>query len=536
MSASELVILRAEKKLLQLRVDRAEVCIGSNPTNDVVLPDPEVPEVAAVLIDMGAQRFRLRALDPDHVKVDGAPLSDDERDLADGEAIQIGPYSLTLQTRSDARRQAGGNTRLFTNADTTDPQARLRYDGTVHELDARRPFNIGVHEDNDLSLADPFASSFHCRISYQRGRWFLADLESTNGTLVNGLRVREAELPTQATVTVGRAVLHFEGPTPEPEAETDGSKSEQFRGMIGHSPAMRRVFQLVRRLAGAREPVLVIGESGSGKELVARALHEESARVKKPYLALNCGALTHTLIESELFGHVKGTFTGATHDKPGAFEAAHGGTLFLDEIGELPLDLQPKLLRVLESSTVRRVGGTQEIPVDTRIVAATHRNLEALVQDGQFREDLFHRLFVLSIRIPPLAERPEDVLPLARHFLAGAPRTVTLHDSAETALLDYTWPGNVRELRNVLVRALLMTDGDVIRAEDLEFSRDAFTARSQDARRSVREHDEAERQQILDALDRTNGNRSEAARLLGVSKSTFHDRVKRYGIPARYGQ
>ncbi|MCA9555775.1 MAG: sigma-54-dependent Fis family transcriptional regulator [Myxococcales bacterium] len=194
------------------------------------------------------------------------------------------------------------------------------------------------------------------------------------------------------------------------------------------------------------------------------------------------------------------------------------------------------MLRVLESSTVRRVGGTQEIPVDTRIVAATHRNLEALVQDGQFREDLFHRLFVLSIRIPPLAERPEDVLPLARHFLAGAPRTVTLHDSAETALLDYTWPGNVRELRNVLVRALLMTDGDVIRAEDLEFSRDAFTARSQDARRSVREHDEAERQQILDALDRTNGNRSEAARLLGVSKSTFHDRVKRYGIPARYGQ
>ena len=536
MSASELVILRADKKLLQLRVDRAEVCIGSNPTNDVVLPDPAVPEVAAVLIDMGAQRFRLRALEPARIEVDGAPLGTDERDLVEGERLQIGPYTLTLQTRADTKRQGAGNTRLFTSFDDADPQARLRYDRRVIELDAGRPFNIGVHEDNDLALADPFASSFHCRISYQRGRWFLADLESTNGTLVNGLRVREAELPGHATISVGRAVLQFEGPAPITDADGDGAEAEMFRGMIGHSPAMRRVFQLVRRLSGAREPVLVIGESGSGKELVARALHEESSRAKKPYLALNCGALTHTLIESELFGHVKGTFTGATHDKAGAFEAATGGTLFLDEIGELPLDLQPKLLRVLESSTVRRVGGTQEIPVDTRIVAATHRNLEALVQDGLFREDLFHRLFVLSIRIPPLAERPEDILPLAQHFMAGAPRPVVLHDSAETALLDYTWPGNVRELRNVLVRALLMTDGDQIRADDLEFSRDAFTTRSQDARRSVREHDEAERQQILDALDQIDATRAEAARLLGVSKSTFHDRVKRYGIPARYGQ
>ncbi|CAN0576561.1 unnamed protein product, partial [Laminaria digitata] len=165
-----------------------------------------------------------------------------------------------------------------------------------------------------------------------------------------------------------------------------------------------------------------------------------------------------------------------------------------------------------------------------------HRNLEALVQEGKFREDLFHRLFVLSISIPPLAERPDDILPLAERFMAGSERAVRLDASAESALIDYTWPGNVRELRNVLVRAMLMSDDDVLRAHDLQFSRDAFTTRSKDARRSVREHDEQERQQILQALDKTKGNRSEAARVLGVSKSTFHDRVKRYGIPPKYGQ
>jgi DNA-binding NtrC family response regulator len=190
----------------------------------------------------------------------------------------------------------------------------------------------------------------------------------------------------------------------------------------------------------------------------------------------------------------------------------------------------------LETSTVRRVGDTKERHVDTRIIAATHRNLEELVSEGSFREDLFHRLFVLSIPIPPLHERPEDILALAEHFITTqAPKPLVLSREAREAVLDYTWPGNIRELRNIIVRAILLTDGDEIGVQDLQFSKDAFTSRSKDARRSVRRHDEEERNQLLDALDAAKGNRAEAARILGVSKSTFHDRLKRYGIPLKFG-
>lgn len=535
MDAAELVILRGDKRILQLRLDRAEVCIGSNPTNDVVLPDEAVPQVAALLVDRGAHRYWLRTLADGLIRLNGEALPEQERELNPGDSLEIGPYCLLLQQRDGERPEGHGHTSVAgTQAQRSQGQAQLRAGGKAYVLSGSEPFNIGTHEDNNLCIEDAFASSFHCRIAFNNNAWFLSDLESTNGTKVNGLKVREAELPVPATIQVGGAVLKFEGPIEDTEDEAQGD--EPFHGMTGKSPSMHRVFRLVRRLAPAGEPVLINGESGCGKELVARALHDASSRAGAPYLALNCGALTHSLIESELFGHVKGAFTGATHDKPGAFEAASRGTLFLDEIGELPLDLQPKLLRVLESSTVRRVGGTKEIPVGTRIVAATHRNLEVLVQEGKFREDLFHRLFVLSISIPALAERAEDILPLAHRFMSGAERKMTLDASAEAALIDYTWPGNIRELKNVLVRAMLMTDEDVISAHDLQFSRDAFTTRSKDVRRSVRQHDEQERVQILEALDKTKGNRSEAARMLGVSKSTFHDRIKRYGVPAKYGQ
>ena len=462
------------------------------------------------------------------------PPENDERDLAAGDRLTLGAYTLEFRLRNDAPSpRPAGNTRVLGESTESSETARLRFDDREFLLTPDRPFNGGVGEDNDLVLSDPFVSTYHFRVTRRDDRWFLTDLDSTNGTQVNGLRVREAELPNPATIKVGQGVLEFRiDPASEEAGEPHPGKAH---GMVGNSLGLRRVFTLVERLADAREPVLIFGDSGSGKELVARALHDSSSRKRGPFLALNCGALTHTLIESELFGHVKGTFTGATSDKPGAFEAASRGTLFLDEIGELPLDLQPKLLRVLESSTVRRVGGTEEVPVQTRIVAATHRNLEALVEQGLFREDLFHRLFVLTVRIPPLSERPEDILPLARHFIRShAPRTVELEPSAERALETYAWPGNVRELRNVIVRALLMGDGRAIGIADLQFSRDAFSS-PKNARRSVRDHDEEERRRILEVLEQTRGNRSEAARLLGISKSTFHDRVKRYGIAPRYG-
>lgn len=531
---AELLFHQDDRTLLTLRLDRTEICVGRHPTNDVVIPDASVPDVAAILTDRGANRYRLRNLADRGLLINGAVPRSDEQDLVAGDRLTLGAYTLQFRLRDDKpSARPTGNTRALGARNGSGHAARLRFGDQEFLLATDRPFNAGVGEDNDLVLSDPFVSTYHFRIARKDDRWFLTDLDSTNGTQVNGLRVQEAELPSPATIRVGQATLEFR--VEAPSDESDAPHPGEAHGMVGDSPGLRRVFALVERLAEAQEPVLIFGDSGSGKELVARALHDTSSRNRGPFLALNCGALTHTLIESELFGHVKGTFTGATSDKPGAFEAASNGTLFLDEIGELPFDLQPKLLRVLESSAVRRVGGTEEVPVKTRIVAATHRNLEALVEQGAFREDLFHRLFVLPIRIPPLSERPEDILPLARHFIRSlAPEAVELEPSAERALETYAWPGNVRELRNVIVRALLMGDGRAIGLEDLQFSKDAFSS-PKHARRSVRDHDEEERRRILEVLERTRGNRSEAARLLGVSKSTFHDRVKRYGIAPRYG-
>jgi DNA-binding NtrC family response regulator len=536
-SIAELVFLRGEQSLLHLRLERAEICIGSNPTSDVVVPDPSVPDVAALLIDRGAHRFRLRDLTGGRLTINGKKLDDDEIDLDDGDVMTIGPYELRLHVRVEERpvRTRYNRTAVLGQEKKSGGDALVIYQGERHLVRGDRPFNIGGDEDNDLVLVDEFVSSFHCRITRQGGRWFVSDLESTNGTEVNGLRVRDAELPIPATIRVGRAIIRFELPSSSDTPVKELTTAPSFHGMIAESPRMRRVFELINRLAKHAEPVLIMGESGTGKELVARALHDQSHRSGKPFLALNCGALTPTMIEGELFGHVKGAFTGAIADKPGAFEATDGGTLFLDEIGELPLELQPKLLRVLESKCVRRIGGTKEIRIETRIVAATHRNLEDLVEQGLFREDLFHRLFVLSVKIPPLRERPDDIVALTKHFLAlqSPERTLELDASAEEALLGHSWPGNIRELRNIIVRSILMLDGDVITAGDLQFSKDAFSKSSKDARRSVRQLEETERERILEILERSGGNRAEAARLLGMSKSTFHDRLKRYGISAK---
>ena len=348
---------------------------------------------------------------------------------------------------------------------------------------------------------------------------------------------------------------------------------------VADSPAMKDVFARVERIADAPAPVLITGPSGAGKEIVARALHTKSSRSDRAFVAINCGALTPSLVESELFGHIKGAFTGATAARQGAFEEAHGGTLFLDEVGELPLDLQPKLLRVLETSCVRRVGSTVETPVDVRVVTATHRDLRKLVDQGKFREDLYHRLVVLYVPIPSLRRRPEDILPLARLFLDrnAGPGARRLDPDAERALMAYRWPGNVRELRNVMMRAAVMTRGDYIRSSDLEFSENIFatvqsvhgaprppqhaarpaplapppsaiTARGyHPAPPTTPRHnadsahlgfdsfalDPDTRTRLVRVLESCGHNRAKAARQLGIAKSTLHYRLQRAGIPLK---
>jgi two-component system response regulator PilR (NtrC family) len=316
--------------------------------------------------------------------------------------------------------------------------------------------------------------------------------------------------------------------------------------LLGKSPAMQRVFEMVRKIAPARTSVLLIGESGTGKELAARALHELSGRSENAFVAVNCGAIPEALIESELFGHVKGAFTGANTDKVGLFEAAHSGTIFLDEIGELPVSMQVKLLRVLQERKVKRVGGVAEKEVDVRVVAATNRDLETEVEKGTFRQDLFYRLNVIQLPLPPLRERREDVSLLVDHFIrkfsAEHGRTIAgIDPDAMSALMSHSFPGNVRELENLIERAVTLAPADRISVDSLPTLGTLSTTGAGanlgpapslpdegiDLEKVV---EEFERGIIIKALERTRGNRTEAARLLKVTFRSLRYRLSKLGI------
>ncbi|MBI4161315.1 MAG: sigma-54-dependent Fis family transcriptional regulator [Acidobacteria bacterium] len=317
----------------------------------------------------------------------------------------------------------------------------------------------------------------------------------------------------------------------------------RFEGFVGKSPKMREIFSLVERIAGTNSTVLVSGESGTGKELIARATHYNSPRRDRPFVSINCGALTDPLLESELFGHMKGSFTGAVTTKKGLFEVADGGTLFLDEIGETSPAMQIKLLRVLQERRIRRVGGTEEIEVDVRVIAATNQELEALVEERKFREDLFYRINVIQIRMPPLREKKEDIPDLVRHFLNKYSRLVGkqvegITPEAEGCLTRYGWPGNVRELENTIERAVALETTPRIQVENLTQAirqngrgRTEFPTSLPEDGVALEEHLEKLRARfMLEALERANGVQSRAAELLGMSFRSFRYFAKKYSL------
>jgi DNA-binding NtrC family response regulator len=307
----------------------------------------------------------------------------------------------------------------------------------------------------------------------------------------------------------------------------------QFAGMVGASPAMKAVFEKVEKAARHDAAVLILGESGTGKELVARAIHRLGTRHRGPFVDLHCAAIPETLLESELFGHERGAFTGADARKRGRMEIAAGGMVFLDEIGELPQSLQPKLLRFLQEHQLTRIGGSETITVDVRVIAATNRNLEEEVRNGRFREDLFYRLDVIRIEVPPLRERPEDILPLVRHFLrtkGGAENAI--EDSAVEVLKRYRWPGNVRELQNVIERAVLEAEGQPVDLRHLPESITGQPASGVSEPSGVLDLEANERQLIEQALKRSGGNKAAAARLLGISRRKLYSRMKKLGMDA----
>ena len=306
-------------------------------------------------------------------------------------------------------------------------------------------------------------------------------------------------------------------------------------GMIGISDAMQKVFQFIRKVSANDYPVLITGSSGTGKEVAAHAIHELSPRSRQPLVIVNCGAIPENLIESELFGHEKGAFTGATDLKRGKFELADGGTLFLDEIGDLPLNLQVKLLRCLQEGTIDRVGGTKTINLDVRIIAATNADLKEAVRRKDFREDLYFRLNVVPMRLPALKERPEDIMVLAQHFLAGEAKALKLPQasftlSAMAALSSHHWPGNVRELQNRIRRALTIFNGHMITAQDLGLE-DAPPEQTGEKLLTLKEaREQAERRCVRQALLLTGNNISQAAKLLATSRPTLHDLINKHKI------
>jgi DNA-binding NtrC family response regulator len=315
---------------------------------------------------------------------------------------------------------------------------------------------VGSAEGNDLLLTDPTVSRIHCSISVAASAFLLRDIRSKNGTSVQGVRVEGAYLRPGDVVLAGKSALRFE---PMSECiQEELSTEESFAGMVGRSAAMRRIFALLPRIAASEASVLIEGPTGTGKELVAEAIHEGSHRSAGPFVVLDCASIAATLVESELFGHEKGAFTGAHAQRLGAFEAAAGGTIFLDEIGELPLDMQVKLLRVLEDRTVRRVGATRSIALDVRVVSATNRDLRAEVNAGSFRADLYYRLSVAPLKIPPLGERREDIPALVAHFFRELGGQGLPPAELVSRFVEREWPGNVRELRAAVERAMLFGD------------------------------------------------------------------------------
>ncbi|ATB30339.1 sigma 54-interacting transcriptional regulator [Melittangium boletus] len=403
----------------------------------------------------------------------------------------------------------------------------------------------GAHSSNDLVLAEDRAvSRHHFEILTTERGWLLVDLNSTNGTFLDGRRVERAYLSPGAQVRAGSSQLSFTPIDEEVTLEPDGEG--ELGGLVGESVRMRQVFALIKKIAPLDVSVIVGGETGTGKELVARAIHERSSRGKGPLVVLDCGAIPPELIESELFGHEKGAFTGAMTARPGAFERAHGGTIFLDELGELRLDLQPKLLRVLENREVRRVGGNDVLEVDCRVIAATNRDLVKEIAAGNFREDLFFRLSVIHLQLPPLRERREDIPLILKRALAD-PEVLARHGrkhitpEAQALLMAYDWPGNVRELVNVLSHVLAFSEGEDVLPQHLP-ARLRGQARElplpfnehlsfKDAKEQLLEN--FEREYVNRVLSRCEGNLSRAARESGLHRKSIERLVKKYQLDAK---
>jgi DNA-binding NtrC family response regulator len=473
---------------------------------------------------------------PQRPTLPSPPPSD--RPPAVGRALPLGRGSAPDSSEVASSGKVLKTTPLRPLIDIAPPQLRLEVvnDGgqpasrtVVYEGELCR---IGTHPSNDLTLEDPSVSRFHCRLVLDPDGWRVEDSGSLNGTRLQDLRVYDASLPPEAMLSIGNSVVRIR--SAEAAGRTLVPMMPSFGALTGTGRAMRKLFALLEKVAASDINVFIHGESGTGKELVATEIVQRGARADKPFVVVDCGAISPNLVESELFGHVRGAFTGADRERVGAFEAADGGTVFLDEIGELPLAVQPKLLRALEQREIRRVGETQVRKVNVRVISATNRDLEREVNKGSFRGDLYFRIAVISVRVPSLRERVEDLPFLIRAFLTsiGAEGSEHLFQPLMEELATHEWPGNVRELRNYVERSVVLQTARLSIAPSPPVSPEARTdgvdvsVPFKVAKEAL--IDQFERTYIRAVLDASGGNMTKAARRAGIDRMYLHRLVQKH--------
>ncbi|MFQ5543088.1 MAG: sigma 54-interacting transcriptional regulator [Nitrospiria bacterium] len=527
------IYLKEEFRWSYTLLDR-EIEIGRSRESHIVLPHPEVSRHHALIIKEGKQFI---AIDRSENGLDINHNFTSKTVLNQGDVLHIGAFRLVFEAE-DAGDMLSDTMTWESTVDLAlskrPKESDRKYELVVTsgpDEGKRIPLRkglirVGRSVRADFVLSDKTISNLHLEIETSASGPNIRDMGSTNGTCVNGQKIQSLILDLGSEIQIGETILKIfleEGTLPVPSFP---------RRLIGQSPKIEEIYRLIKKGSKGDIAILIQGETGTGKELVAQEIHRLSRRQEGPFITVDCSAIPRDLIESELFGHEKGSFTGATAQRRGAFELADGGTIFLDEVGELPLDLQPKLLRVLEEKQYKRIGGSERFISDFRIITATNRWLDQEVLQGNFRQDLFFRLYIFPIFIPTLRERRADIPLLVEHFLKG--KWVTLPQEVLDLLMVHPWPGNVRELRNVMERAVVMMEGTTLKAEDLLFLSSEGKG-SPPMFRGKNEHlqeagslEEIEEQVIKRTLEEHGGDKKAVARILGIALSTLYEKLRRY--------
>ena len=523
---STLIFFTNHQQLFEFHISNARSLIGRSDSCDIALPGETLSRVHC-LIEQRGMRWFLSDQSRHGTWVNGERVS--RVQLNDKDEFHIGEYRvvfrLSMRTEAVTTKQIKVEPHKFVTCASDElivTQAVLHVESgpcadEVFYLNSSQVTVGGF--GSDIVLSEQLMPN-HCRLRVSRGR---AMVEPGLGPVfLDGRRIQDiTPLYSDEGVRIGAIQFRVERLSLE-----DHSKANAFGDMLGESEAMHTIFGRLRCFAAHDFPILILGESGTGKELAANGIHSTSSRRQGPFVVINCGAIPENLLESELFGHVKGAFTGADSDRPGAFQDADGGTLFLDELGEMSEAMQVKLLRVLESGEVRPVGANRTVYPDVRIVAATNVDLHQAVEEGRFRADLFFRLSVLSIQLPALRERPEDIPLLAQVMLSRLDPGFEITDGALLMLKAYPWPGNVRELRNVISRAFVLGHNPITDSEIRFFGINKKTSRPEAQLSSI----EAERYYLMELMSKHNGNRAAMARDIGVARTTLLYRMRRAGL------